>query len=71
MKYAVLAVAMNRQSRRRSGKARTEIIDTSTNQLFKNVKTPADVERAYESFWNDLNLKSTEIVKVLDVREIA
>jgi len=74
MKFAVTAVAMSRMTRRRVGKARTEIVDTEENELFHNrgvpITIPLDVELAYESFWNDLNKNSTDIVKVVDVRKL-
>jgi hypothetical protein len=70
MKFAVTAVAMSRATRRRVGKARVEVIDTKDNLMFRTSKTPADVEAVYESFWNDLNPNSEDVVKVVDVRRV-
>jgi hypothetical protein len=70
MKYAVTAVAISRRTRRRVGKARVEIIDTSQNELFARCDGPQSVERVYETFWNDLNPNSPDTVKVVDVREV-
>jgi hypothetical protein len=70
MKFAVTAVAISRRSRRRVGKARTEMIDTQTNKLFRHCRAPKDIEARYESFWNDLNPNSRDIVKVVDIREV-
>lgn len=71
MKFAVTAVSMSRRTRRRIGKSRVEIIDTKENQLFWGLSEPEDIEKKYQAFWNDLNPQSPEIVKVLDVREVA
>ena len=70
MRYRVTGRAISRKTRAPLGKVRTEIINTSTNKLFKKAKTPMDVEKAYESFWNKLNTKSREIVKVIGVKKI-
>lgn len=69
MKFAVKAAAMDRVSKRQVGKIRTEIIDTCKNELFMDVQKTYDIERKYESFWNDLNPYSEEIVKVLSVKK--
>jgi hypothetical protein len=77
-KFAVTAIARSRVTRRRTGKARVEIIDSDTNSLFQTktapvkfvpMKDPIDIERAYERFWNDTNPHSRDIVTVIDVRE--
>ena len=70
MRYRVTGRAINRTTREPAGKIRTEIINTSTNKLFKKAKSPRDVEKRYESFWNDLNPRSKEIVKVIGVKKI-
>lgn len=31
---------------------RTEKIDLVSNEIFKNLKTPSKIKRAYEAFWN-------------------
>ena len=69
-KYDVKAVAMDRISRKTLGKSRTERVDTKKNQLFKHARNSKDVESMYESFWNDLNPKSSEVVKVIGVKEV-
>ena len=68
-RWAVTGVALDRQTRKRVGKSRTEVIDSGTNPLFIGLDTPLAVEQKYESFWNDLNPHSREVVKVIDVRE--
>ncbi len=62
----VTAVAMNRVTRERICDPREEEIDDG-NELFIHCKTAMEVEEAYESFWNDMNPHSKEIVKVLNV----
>jgi len=69
MKFKVKGVSMNRHTRRQVGKIRTETIDTKTNELFYGTALPIEIERRYESFWNNLNPNSKEIVKVIDVRK--
>ena len=68
MIYHVKAFSMNRKTRTQTAEPRVEEISTHTNQLFTHCKTAAQVEQAYESFWNDLDPTSEEIVKVMDVR---
>ena len=73
-RYKVLAIAYNRKTSKliksrnylhsKSKRRRSEIIDISKNSLFKNCKTKQDIKKKYESFWNDLNPNSEEIVKV-------
>jgi len=66
MKYIVTAVVRNRKTGLQKGKIRNETIDTKTNVLFPN-NNLMDVKRRYESFWNDLNRNSEEIVTVLKI----
>ena len=66
-KYIVTATAIDRQTRERVGEVRDEVIDTETNGLFGDARTAHDVERIYESFWNDMNPHSLEVVKVIGV----
>ena len=70
MLYNVKAVAMDRKTRRQVGKARVERINSTTNELFKRLTTPHNIKICYESFWNNLNPNSKEIVKVIDVEEV-
>jgi hypothetical protein len=65
MKWNVTAVAMDRSTRQMKALPRVELINTNTNILFKGCKTPIQVEQVYEAFWNELNLQSDEIVKVI------
>lgn len=68
MKFAVTAVSVSRRTRRRCGKARVEIVDTSSNPIFGGVTEPEAVEARYEAFWNHTNPDSPTVVKVVDVR---
>ena len=68
MLFAVTAVAMLRRTREQISQPRTEQVDNNTNRLFLHARTPPEVEQRYESFWNDLNEHSEEVVKVIDVR---
>jgi len=70
MKFNVTAFSMNRQTRRQSGPARAELIDTDSNRVFEGQVTPLDVERRYEAFWNDVNPRSRDIVKVMSVEPV-
>lgn len=70
MLYDVIAVARSRETRASTGPIRSERIDTEDNLIFQRCATPLDVEMAYESFWNDLNTRSTEIVTVLSVAAV-
>jgi hypothetical protein len=67
-KYTITAQAFDRKTNRPVGKERDEVIDVATNRLFKGVKNIGDIESAYESFWNDLNPNSKEVVKVSSVK---
>jgi hypothetical protein len=68
MKYKITAVAINKETRKTIGKPRTETIDTNNNVLFENCVTPFEIEKAYESFWNDVpTIPPKEIVKVINV----
>lgn len=67
MKFLVTAVTLSRETRRRRGKARTEVIDTDTLDAYRGFTDPMDVEDRYEA----LHDVGAEFVKVVDVREIA
>lgn len=67
-KAIVTAQAFNRATGEPNGVARDETIDLDTNQLFKHCKTWLDVKKAYESFWNDLNPDSEDVVMVSNVK---
>lgn len=67
MKWNVIAVAMCRDTRMQISNPRTELIDTDRNQMFHQCTTPLNVEVTYEAFWNHLNPRSKEIVKVIGV----
>ena len=49
---------------------RTERINTSENELFNGVKTILRVKKIYESFWNDMNHLSEDVVFVSKVTPI-
>lgn len=76
-RWNVTAMSMNRVTRQRIpvsgdgyiGNERTETVDTN-NELFASCECASDVEAKYESFWNDLNPNSENIVKVLNVEEL-
>jgi hypothetical protein len=68
MKFAVKGQAFSRVGFKAIGKVRTEVINTKTNILFKGIKTTKGVANKYEAFWNGMNLRSNEIVKVLSVK---
>lgn len=70
MKFAVTAVTMSRRTRRRVGKAKVEIVDTSKDVFYGGTSNPTIVERLYEQFWNDCNTDTVDVVKVVDVREV-
>ncbi|MHA1288850.1 MAG: hypothetical protein ACTSPB_15775, partial [Candidatus Thorarchaeota archaeon] len=69
-KYKVTAQAFDRESGKPSGDKRDETIDITSNVLFKNVKNLGDIESAYEKFWNQLNPKSKDTVKVFSVQAV-
>lgn len=66
MKFLITAIAMMRDTRRRAGKAWTEVIDTDVHEPYRGKETPHAVETAYE---NQLPDTSKIVVKVVDVRE--
>lgn len=49
---------------------RTEVIDTDTNRLFAGMTTEPEIKARYEAFWNDINPRSLEVVKVLSVKRV-
>jgi len=61
MRYLVTAVPISRTTRRRIGKAMTEIIDTTVNKYYKGCNSPTSIERVYEGL---------NAAKVVDVREV-
>ena len=69
-KYKVKARAYKRTTGTPIGRPRVEVIDTASNILFNKCFSPMMVKEAYESFWNDLNPHSEEIVKVIEVKHI-
>lgn len=69
MKFAVTAVAISRATRRRMGKARTEIVDTDGDPRFQGCVTPLQVEETYENSWNKIT-DTLDLVKVVDVRRV-
>lgn len=67
--WKVKAITINRNTRVQAGKVRTELVGTN-NLLFRECKTHLEVEETYECFWNDLNPRSREIVKVISVEDV-
>lgn len=55
MIYDVTAVAVDPRYPNTFSEARTEEVDTETNELFRMASSPWEVEDIYESFWNRLN----------------
>jgi hypothetical protein len=76
-KFVVFAVRLDRKTREHvcgnrrcipfGCSPRRELIDTATNPVFEGLFTPLEIEQRYESFWNDTNPRSREIVKVVEV----
>ena len=67
MKVSITAQAFDRKNGGPIGFPRTEKINTKTNRLFAGAKTHLDVVRMFETFWNDMNSISKEVVKVSHV----
>jgi len=67
MLFYVTALARDRETNEVVGESRIEMIDTDTNSLFTGIDTEQGVKEKYESFWNDLNPNSDEVVCVTDV----
>ncbi len=59
----VNARSFNRKTGKSCGQGRTEDIK-SDNTMFAHCKTIIDIKRIYESFWNDMNPQSEDIVFV-------
>ncbi len=77
MKYDVTAISIDPKHPNIVSPARTERIDTVTNELFHGATGPWDVEDRYEHFWNRLNddwersfPADHEKVKVVSVIEV-
>jgi hypothetical protein len=64
VKYVVFGQAFNRQTGKPVGKPRQETIDSNKNEIFAKATTVLEVKNAYESFWNEMNPHSSEIVMV-------
>ena len=69
-KYDVTARSFDRKTGNIVGKERTERIDTTTNELFKGIRTIVGIKTKYEHFWNDLNPNSREVVFVSRVKKL-
>ena len=70
MLYAVTSVAMSSDTRRRTGKATTTVIDTlAADKLFAKCQTPLDVERKYEQVHNT-GTRLAPTIKVIDVKQL-
>lgn len=66
MKFLITAVTMSNLTRRRRGKAHTEVIDTEVTAAYHGLTDPMDVEDKYEELHEEL----TQFEKVVDVRVI-
>lgn len=66
-KWAVTAVSVDPETRRTTGRCRTEVVDTKT-WGFGVLTDAKKVEGMYEAFWNDVVSKPESIVKVIDTR---
>lgn len=66
-KAIVTARSFERETGFPSGPKRKEVIDLENNILFRHCKTILEIKSAYESFWNNLNPKSKEVVFVSKV----
>ena len=69
--YDITARAFDRNTGNIIGKERTERIDTTTNSLFKGIRTIIGIKTKYEHFWNDLNSRSKEVVFVSRVKRVS
>ncbi len=67
LKCIVTAHALNRKTKKVISESRDEEIFTD-NELFADASTAEEVKGMYEAFWNDLNPRSEDIVKVLAVK---
>lgn len=67
VRWAVKAQALNRRTGKPIGKPRVEKVGTN-NLLFRECKSFEEVRQVYESFWNQLNPRSEEIVEVLSIK---
>lgn len=67
MIYKVYAKAVDRRTGENIGKPRYEIIDTETNEIFREATNSIAIKNIYERFWNDLNINSKEKIIVLEV----
>ena len=66
MKFLITAVTLSAKTRRRCGKARTEVIDTDVLGPYFEMTNPNEVEDRYESLHDTM----TQFEKVVDVREV-
>lgn len=67
MKYNVIARSFERATGTPTADARDELIDTESNELFTMCKTILDIKNAYETFWNELNPSTKDVIFVLQV----
>ena len=66
-KAIVLASAYDKQTGKKLGKSRAELIDLQGNWLFRNCKNILEIKLAYENFWNHLNPNCQQVVMVSKV----
>lgn len=72
--YDVTAYSTDRKTGKKNGPTRTERVNVTTNGLFNGnysslwvAKNEKDVKTIYESWWNDLNEESKDVVVVTSV----
>ena len=74
MKFNVKAVSLNVETGEPTAPARTELIDTAANVLFRGCDDETSVEDKYEAFWNRINGFTNDFphgkVKVLTVEKV-
>ena len=68
MRVLVTCQSFNPQTGIENGDSSDEIIDTETNNLFKNCKTLTDIVESYQSFWNRLPTIQKELVLVQKIQ---
>ena len=68
MKIRIKGQAYNRKTGEKIGIPRWEVIDTETNSLFVGVESLDVAKSIFESFWNDLNPMSKEVVRCVDIK---
>ena len=66
-KIKVYARSFNRKTGKSVSNLRVEEIDLKKNKIFKSCNSLLDIKYRYESFWNELNNNSIEVVFVQEI----